>query len=305
MGSRVIPDHALVINTDTARLAVTLHGGCILAYRLEDGTGGFDILRPPAGSGNGPPAPTDTASFPLVPYSNRISAGRFRFGGQDHRLPLNFGDGPNSIHGVGWQSRWNLRRQAGDEIVLDLRHDGDGWPFPFHASQRFTLDGAALHHELAVTNVSGRPMPAGLGLHPYFPRHRGARLTADVTHVWLTDEQCLPTERVSCPDQWNLRQDADVDALKCDNQFEPWRGPARIVWPADGVGVELDASDDLERLVVFAPDGADFFCVEPVSHMTDAFNHDLRGLSREEAGMRVLEDGETWRVWMRLTPAVL
>jgi aldose 1-epimerase len=294
-----IADTVLIARNDEAGLAVATSGGCVLSYTV----GRFDILRPLDGPANGPFAPGDTASFPLVPYSNRIRDGRFAFNGRDYRLPLNFGDHPHSIHGVGWQARWTLADRSDDAILLGLDHDGEGWPFAFRATQSFALEGATLRQEMSITNTSGGPAPAGLGFHPYLPRHRGARLTADVAGVWLTDGTCLPTARVPCPEEWDLRRGAYVDALGCDNQFEPWDGQARIVWPADGMAVDLAASADLDRLVVYAPPGEDFFCVEPVSHMTDAVNHAARGLSPDAAGLRVLEDGETWTVWMRLSPA--
>lgn len=237
-----------------------------------------------------------------MPYCGRIKNGRFRFYGTEFLLQLNFGTHPHSIHGVGWQSNWQLQDQADDRIVLGLDYLGGGWPFRFEASQVLSLRGGDLHHELGITNASDRPMPAGLGMHPYFPRHGGARLRADVPYVWRTDDTCLPVERIACPPNWDLSRDADVAALKCDNQFEPWDRQARISWPADGMAVTLSASDDLDRLVVYAPEGTDFFCIEPVSHMTDAFNHTADGQPAAQTGMRELHPGETWRVWMRLSP---
>lgn len=222
-----------------------------------------------------------------------------------YQLPLNFGDHPHSIHGVGWQLSWRLKRQAPDRIVLELAYDGAGWPFAFHATQTVALDGATLHHELTLTNRADVPAPAGLGMHPYFPRHGRATLTADVHGVWLTEDTCLPTERVPCPSHWNLSAGANADKLHCDNQFETWDRRARIVWPDENMSAELTASDDLDRLVVYAPAEEDFFCVEPVSHMTDAFNRSADGMSNEETGMRILEPGETWRVWMKLSPSPL
>lgn len=238
----------------------------------------------------------------MLPYANRIKNGRFRFAGIDYRLPLNFGDHPHSIHGVGWQSVWRLVRQEDQLVELALDYRGDGWPFPFRARQTFSLQGGELLHALDITNLADQPMPAGMGMHPYFPRHRGARLQADITHVWLIDDTCIPVERVPCPGRWNLGAGADVDALQCDNQFEPWTGRACISWPDDGMSAELTASEDLNRLGVYAPEGQDFVCVEPISHITDAFNRTADGGPPAETGMRVLEPGETWGVWLRLSP---
>ncbi len=292
-------ENTIRIRNSSAEARIGLAGGCLLNYAWRSATKLFDLLRPaPAGEVD----PRDAASFPLLPYSNRIKNGRFRFAGQDYRLPLNFGDHPHSIHGIGWQSRWHVLHWSETEAVLGLDHGGDIWPFPFSATQSFTLDGDALKHEIAVTNKANTAMPVGLGMHPYFPRHGGAMLTADVTHVWMTDDTCIPTERVPCPDHWQLSEGVQVERLLSDNQFEPWSRTAHIVWPKDGVAVTLSASDDLTRLVVYAPDGENFFCVEPVSHMTDAFNRTAAGSPADQTGMRVLQPGERWSVWMRLTP---
>ena len=47
-------------------------------------------------------------------------------------------------------------------------------------------------------------------------------------------------------------------------------------------------ADLLGQTVVYVPQVGDYFCVEPVSHMTDALNR-----LEENAGMRRLEPGET------------
>ena len=43
----------------------------------------------------------DAASYPLVPYSNRIDHGHFNWQGQSYQLAPNFEAGPHSLHGVG------------------------------------------------------------------------------------------------------------------------------------------------------------------------------------------------------------
>lgn len=295
----------LRIGTQEAEAAVTLSGGCITAYRLVSNGGAFDLLRPLDRGTTGKAEPRATSCFPLIPYSNRIRNGRFRFMGKEYRLPHNFGDHPHSIHGVGWQMPWRLKNLADRVVEIDVSTDGSEWPFAFEATQIFSLNGSGLRHEITLTNRSDSAMPAGLGMHPYFPRHGNAVLTADVTAVWLTDETCLPTERVPCPDHWNLGSGARVDALVCDNQFEPWNGRACISWPDEQMSLDIEASEDLNRLIIYAPEGRDFFCVEPVSHMTDAFNRSADGMPPETSGMRVLGPGETWRVWMELSPSLL
>lgn len=279
-------------------------GGCIAAYRLVDRPQPFDVLRPLACDTKVPVDPRRSASFPLIPYFSRIKDGRFRFNGQSHRLALNFGDHPHSMHGVAWQSTWRIEEaaQTRARMVFDYT-DGD-WPFPFLATQTFTLDGASLRQDLSVTNTGPAAMPLGLGVHPFFAHHGGATLAADVSHVWEYDEAALPTQRIVCPEKWDLGTGKDITDLNCDTVFEGWNGRARIAWPDAEVCIAMEADRILDRLVVYTPLGQDFFCVEPVSHMTDAFNRAADGMPAHETGMRILAPGESLSTWVRFVPEV-
>src|SRR5271166_3586693 len=142
-------------------------GGSILGWTR----GGVALLRHASPRALVPGDVREMAGFPLVPYSNRIAQSRFRFAGTEYRLALNFGDHPHSIHGIGWQRAWHVTNVARDAATLTLTHMPDAnWPFAFTAEQRVGLTAAALHVTLAITNHHTAPAPAGLGLHPYFPR---------------------------------------------------------------------------------------------------------------------------------------
>lgn len=296
-----MPDRAVILETEQARVsALPTVGGAIASYRVKRSAGLFDILRPTDERDTAQNDPRNLTCFPLVPYSNRIRDGRFRFEGRDVALPLNFGDHPHSIHGHGWQSAWSVDRVGEAEAILRYEHAADAWPWAYRAVQRMALEQSDLLLALSLENLGAGPMPAGLGFHPYFPRHGGARLTAAVDEVWLVDDEVMPTRRAALPDRWALPDGVDVDGLDCDNLFEGWTGTACVRWPADGADVILTASEALRRLVVYAPAGEDFFCAEPVSHITDAFN--LASGGRADTGMQVLRPGESLAGWMRLTP---
>ena len=275
-------------------------GGSIARYTIDVGGRTVDLLRPTH------PTATrvlDFACFPLVPYSSRIREGRFRFEGRDIRLPLNFGDHPHSIHGHGWQSEWTVTGRETTSATLDYHHAADAWPWAYSARQRITLDEHGLLIELSLTNLSDARMPAGLGLHPYFPRARAAHLTASVSSVWRMDSEVMPVERVALPPDLPLPSGVSLADVVLDNGFEGWNGCAEIAWSTAGIGLVVSASPELGRLVVYAPAAMDFFCVEPVSHMTDAFNRAAKGDAA--TGMRVLGPHETFAAWMRLSPQSL
>ena len=71
------------------------------------------------------------------------------------QLPLNFGDHPNSLHGLGWQRAWTVIEAGADTAVLVHDHDGgDGWPWAYRAEQRFELGEDGLSVTLTLTNTA-------------------------------------------------------------------------------------------------------------------------------------------------------
>ena len=185
-------------------------------------------------------------------------------------------------------------------VTLQYDHAPGAWPWAYRAQQIIALDESSLLVHLSATNLSDIPMPVGLGLHPYFPRARGSRLKANVTSVWRMDHEVMPIERVTLPPNLNLLEGVALAGSVLDNGFEGWDGTAHIEWPALGLGLNLTSPPLFSRLVVYAPAEQDFFCVEPVSHMTDAFNRAEAG--ETDTGMKILAPGETLSAWMRLVP---
>jgi len=228
------------------------------------------------------------ACYPLLPYSNRLGYRRFRWLGREYTTQANFDDSPHSVHGIGWQRPWRVDDADAGSVLLRLSHAGDAdWPFPFEASQRFTLTPEQLTVELAFTNTAAHPAPAGLGWHPYFPKRSRSRLHAELTERWESDPSGLPTRPVPQPGI-----DGDVAHLAFDHCFGGWQGPARI--RDERLSLRLSAS--LPYLVVYTPALKDYFCVEPVSHVSNA----LHMAEPAQHGLQTLSPGATVEAWMRL-----
>jgi aldose 1-epimerase len=231
--------------------------------------------------------------YPLVPYSNRIGYARFRWKGHDFTTRPNFGESPHSIHGVGWMRPWERVSSSAVEVVLRYRHAADAdWPFAFEASQYFTLTPQSLHVEMVVTNLAEVAQPVGLGWHPYFPKRARSRLHIELAERWDGDATGLPVRKVAQPGI-----DAGVAHLAFDNCFDGWHGAARI----RDERFSLQLSSSLDRLVVYTPPAKDYFCVEPVSHVSNAI-HMADPLAH---GLRSLAPGESTRAWMQLDIAVV
>jgi len=234
-----------------------------------------------------------SACYPLVPYSNRIGYARFRWKGRDYTTRPNFGDSPHSVHGTGWLRPWERVSSSAVEVVLSYRHAADAdWPFAFEASQYFTLSPQSLHVEMVVTNLADTAQPVGLGWHPYFPKRARSRLHIELADRWDSDPAGLPVRKVAQPGI-----DADVAHLDFDHCFDGWRGAARL----RDERFSLQLTSSLGRLVVYTPQAKDYFCVEPVSHVSNAI-HMADPLAH---GLRSLATGETTRAWMQLDVTVV
>jgi aldose 1-epimerase len=274
-------------------------GGTILGYWMSENGVRTDWLTPRATS----PIPgfggCHLASFPLVPYSNRIRDGRFVFRGRTIAQPLRPGDA-HAIHGHGRLLEWQVVEAHDDRLTIACEHAADAWPWRYLARQEFTLSGQSLTVTLAIENRSPEEMPAGLGHHPYFPRTPQTRVAAEIESIWLPEAGLFPTQHVAPPPGMDPNQGVAVDRMFLDHAFAGWTGRAVIEWPERGERLVMTADPSLGTVIIFSPPGNDFVCVEPVSHCVDAFNLAEAGLSY--TGMRVMRPGETWEASIRLAP---
>ncbi|MFQ5973059.1 MAG: aldose 1-epimerase [Alphaproteobacteria bacterium] len=278
-------------------------GGSVTRYWREGESAdtALEWFRPAAPEDMAARAPTGMACFPLVPYSNRIREGRFTFGGRRIALPLNFAPQRHALHGHGWQRPWVVAERVAARLVLDYVHGADDWPFPYRARQTFALADDALAISLAVENTGTADMPVGLGLHPYFIRTPEARLTAAVEGMWLTDAEVMPTQHAAPPPpDRDPGRGIVLARVALDNGYTGWRRRARIAWPEWNARLDMEATAPLAFLVVYSPPDEDIFCVEPVSHMTDAFNRAAGG--ERDTGMMVIAPGEVASATITFTP---
>lgn len=233
----------------------------------------------------------DVASYPLVPFSNRIAHGRFAAQGHQVVLAPNFpgSDHPHTIHGFGWLAAWDVAQSNSSHAMLTYAHPAGEWPWAFAATQAFTLDDTGLTLTMTLTNQSGTAMPAGLGIHPYFPRNAQTLYHGLHRGEWTNTPDCLPLslqEHDQAIDWWH---GAPVGDRSVDTAYTGRQGPLTLHWPDRALTLTMTPSDNLARTVVYTPDGEDYVCVEPVSHTTDAVNRDKAG----ETGLVWLAPGET------------
>lgn len=209
--------------------------------------------------------------FPLLPYGNRIGHARFHWMGVEHTLSRNFGDSPHTIHGVGWQRAWTVTSAGPRAVLLRLDHTADpSWPFAYGAEVSYDLSETSLTVTIRMTSHHDGPAPAGIGVHPFFPKDHDPSLRFDATGVWENGSDALPRHHGPPRPDWCHHTPRPVRESRLDNCFTGWNGTADI--QAGPASLRIEASAVFRQLQVFTPSWADFVCVEPVSHVPDAVN---------------------------------
>jgi aldose 1-epimerase len=243
------------------------------------------------------------ASFPLFPFSNRIKDGQFTFGGRSVELVRNTPP-DHPIHGHVWQRPSTARAVSSSSAELVCGYPGADWPWAYTATQRFALAPGALTVELEITNDSDQPMPCGLGMHPYYDRTERVRLRAQAPLRWVGSQYLLPEWSEPVPAAWDFAQARELSPLaEMDGCFGQFGGVARLEWPEKGVALSIEAEAIFGVMIVYVPAGQDFFCLETVSNVNDAFNLEARGVPGN--GTLVLAPGHSVRGRIVYRPSLL
>jgi aldose 1-epimerase len=215
----------------------------------------------------------------------------------------------NPLHGIAWLQPWQVDSASADRCEMSLQIPASqAWPWRFSSRQQFVLKERVLEVTMAVTNEDTAAMPAGIGHHPYFPHHRGTRLTSTAEAMWRGDAEVMPVSLEQGGPVTALREGVELAALDLDNNFVGWQHSTRIDWPADLHGparrLVMEAESPLDYFVLYCPTGYDYFCAEPVSQCTDWLNL-LPRYGREAVGGARLAPGESLQASFSLTPAWL
>ncbi|NJC04253.1 aldose 1-epimerase [Sphingomonas kaistensis] len=238
----------------------------------------------------------DMASFPLVPFVNRIRGGRFTFRGREVVLKPNMAGDISPLHGQGWLAPWTVKDAGENHAELHFTHEAGEWPWAYEAVQVVTLDERGLSLRLQCRNRDSEPMPCGLGQHPYFPCTAETRIATAVRSTFEIDEHVLPTGEVPATGRYDL-SDRAVCGQDLDHGFGGWGGQAVMTDPAWPAPLRL-SSPDARFFQLYSPREGGIFVAEPVTHANAALNEPEERWG--ELGLRVLAPGEEMHLDMRL-----
>jgi aldose 1-epimerase len=221
---------------------------------------GLDLLAPmPAGAD---PNASFAGAFLMAPWTNRLDGGRLAPGVM---LPINRPTDGTAIHGMVRDAPWIVTEATTDRALLV--QSGTAGALRWRAWLIVTLGMHGFAITLRLENAGTEACPFGSGWHPFFVCPAGTRLRFGATTRFVHDARMLPVAVTATEGI-----DGDEAAYAgLDTAFAGWDGTAEIARP--DVTLRLQAIGAWSRnLQVFAPQGAGFLCVEPVSHVPDVVN---------------------------------
>ncbi len=247
--------------------------------------------------------PPMSAGAVLVPWPNRVAGATWAQHGETHTLEATESVRGNAIHGLVRHAKWSVVSHEDSAVKLAVEIDGaHGWPFSFRTSISYELDDAGLTVTHVVENRGERPMPFGVGTHPY---PRPGNTDVDDCVLTLAARTVLPVDLESMiPNgdpidvtgtDYDFRTGRQLRHIELDTAFggcEP--GPDGLVRHSvrhGETGVEVWAEPEFRWVQVFTPDefpgkAARAVAIEPMTCPPDALNSGV--------DLKWLEPGASW-----------
>lgn len=247
----------------------------------------------------------------LVPWPNRVAGATWAQDGERHTLEATESVRGNAIHGLVRNAKWSVVSHEDGAVKLAVEVDGaPGWPFPFRTTVSYELGDAGLTVTHTVENRGDRPMPFGVGTHPY---PRPGRVDVDDCVLTLAARTVLPVDLESMiPNgdpidvtgtDYDFREGRPLRDIELDTAFggcEP--GPDGLIRHSvrgGGAGVEVWAEPEFTWVQVFTTGefpGKDTraVAIEPMTCPPDALNSGV--------DLKWLEPGAGWAGRWGITP---
>jgi aldose 1-epimerase len=231
----------------------------------------------------------------LSPFPCRIPDGRYRFEGEEYRLPHLFPDG-TAIHGLLYDKPFRVVEENADGAAMvameyDYNKYDPGYPFRYQCSVRYELHpGSILEVITTLTNDDKTAIPIADGWHPYWRlggRADDWQLQFYSEAIVDFDSRLVPTGALT---QYNLFETARLlgDTF-LDNCFvlkpELVTAACELYNPSNGLRVSFFPSAGYPYLQIYTPPTRDSIAVENLSGAPDCFNNRM--------GLSVLQPGHS------------
>ncbi|MCZ6636435.1 MAG: aldose 1-epimerase [bacterium] len=307
-----------------ARVLPSVGNNCI-SYKIWKGDGSVELIYVPPDPETLQGRPSGYGVPILYPWPNRIDGGKFRFDGKDYQLDTP-GSGEHASHGFVLVRPWQVESSGAsteDGAWIQSRFQSEDFPevarqfpFPFEAVVVYRLKEGVLSLEFEGVNTGKTDMPAGLGIHPYFPlpiQENGNRddctVQMPVETYWPLRDDPIPTGEILpiAGTPFDVREPTSLKGVFFDNvwsgvQLTNGWSRCEYVDGSAGVKIVMEADSIFRELVLYAPEQRPIVCFEPYTCVTNAFNLQNQGM---DAGLIRLKPGESFKGMMRILGEVI
>ncbi len=151
----------------------------------------------------------------LAPWPGRIQDGQYSFAGVQGVAGLDDSDRCCAIHGLVRWAPWTIQEVTEETARLEYwLAPQPAYPFSLHLAVSYTLNDEGLLVQYEAVNLGEKPIPFGIGFHPYFAVRNGSVDTSRIqipadTHLVL-DKRGLPTGAESVAEtSYDFRRTSD------------------------------------------------------------------------------------------------
>jgi aldose 1-epimerase len=283
------------------------------SFSVTTPTGPLETLWSEPALATGTTKPTRSGIPLLFPFAGRIGGTTFRF--RDKTYELEAGDGAgNAIHGFLFNRPWRVIEQAANRIVGRFQASVDEasllehWPADFRITVEYSIAGRTLTSALWIENPDDKPLPFGLGMHPYFRVPLGGAaaddcvVTIPVSECWELKSLVPTGKQLATTATQELSRGMPVGGMQLDNvfgglKFDKGRATCAIHDPASSRTVKLSFGERFTTCVVFNPPHREAVCMEPYTTVPDPFRLQESGI---DPNLEVLAPGESFRATVEI-----
>ncbi|MFK4090850.1 aldose 1-epimerase family protein [Kribbella sp. NPDC020789] len=215
----------------------------------------------------------------LFPWPNRITDGKYSFGGTDQQLYLTEPARQNAIHGLTRWANWTRVDDGSDPAYVEAGyrlHGQPGYPHQLDLRLQYRLDDQLTVTAIA-TNVGADAAPYGYGAHPYLSVGRPIDecLLEFRAEQWLevTPDRLSPIGLAPVAGSpFDFSTGRVLGELEIDNAFTGLGGAWSVTLSApDGARTTLRSDTAWMQLYTGSAIGRTALAVEPMTCPPDAF----------------------------------
>lgn len=223
----------------------------------------------------------------LAPWHSRLANGEWTDSlGNLHKLPINEKKFNNALHGLVFDSEFEILEQEDASVLLStLITPVAGYPYTVELKVKYELSDLGFECRFEVTNLGDSTAPFAIGFHPYFAVEDPASsiLTVPAGSFYTQDENKIPKAKESVlGTNFDFSRGKSLIGLKVDDYFtdlEVTNGEILSKLETPNWTLELIQSTNLKHLVIYFMEKYEIesgvvsaVALEPASAPGNAFN---------------------------------